>query len=156
MERETKYRGKIINYNPGNPQDYTPKNGDWVYGFYVIDKSDRHLIIEYANFKTLTFSMYEVDPETIGRLTPIHEKNDKEIYEGDIVSFHRFTQELGERMGVVEGEEIWNAEITIGELGIWLQADNEEQSGYVLLFNGFHEESFELIGNVHDNPELLK
>ena len=86
----------------------------------------------------------------------IKDKNAVEIYAGDIVKFHYFTEELGEDLGVVEGEKELIGHIVFQGLGLWFASDTEENSGYLIWFNGIHEESFEIIGNIHENPELLK
>lgn len=77
------------------------------------------------------------------------DKNGKKVYEGDIVKFHQFTQVLGENMGVSEGENEFNAVIGFGSAGITI---NDEP---LFMYDGTHEESLEVIGNIHQNPELL-
>lgn len=88
--------------------------------------------------------------------TGLKDKNDKEIYEGDIIKFHIFTQELGEGFGVYEGEREWIGEIAMESFGVWLESDTEEKSGYIINWYGTHEESIEIIGNIYENPELLR
>ena len=91
----------------------------------------------------------------IEQFTGLKDSSGVDIYEGDICKFHIFTQELGENLGVYEGEKETTVEISISEFGIWLQGDSEENSGYALWFDGIHEESFEVIGNIHENKDLL-
>lgn len=98
------------------------------------------------------------DDAVLMQCTGIKDKNGKLIYEGDICKIHIFTQELGENMGVTEGEKEFIAEIIISEHGegVVLKRKNMEDSGPIWAYYGMHEESFEIIGNIHENSELLK
>jgi len=88
--------------------------------------------------------------------TGLKDKNGTPIYEGDIVKCHYFYEALGENLGVYEAEKEIIGEIDIQEMGLWIQCDTEEDSGYLLWINGLHEDSFEVIGNIYENPELIK
>ena len=87
--------------------------------------------------------------------TGLKDKNEKEIYEGDIVNVHIFTPELGENMGVREGEKEFIAQIEFGPAGVFLKGKNNNDSGPIWAYCGMHEESFCIIGNIYENPELI-
>ena len=88
--------------------------------------------------------------------TGLKDKNGVEIFEGDICKCHIFTQELGENMGVCEGEKEFVCKIAFSpSYGVFLEG-NGENSGPIWAYGGMHEESFEVIGNATDNPELLE
>lgn len=135
MNREIKFRGKSID--------------EWVYGMlckvnegdtehgepikYKIQTDEK----EYGEY----VNCFITDENTIGQYTGLHDKNGKEIYEGDIVV---------DKEDEVMGEITWN---------------EEEASFYfsILYENGTYEEEklndwasvLEVIGNIYDNPELL-
>ena len=74
---------------------------------------------------------YEVDRETVGQYTGLKDKNGKRIFEGDILSFR------AGRTHVVRFED-----------GAFILEDSAIPIPFAI--------KSEIIGNVHDNPELLK
>lgn len=92
---------------------------------------------------------FDIDPNTIGQFTGLKDSIGKEIYEGDII-----------RSFDSKGEPIIH----------YIQYDDEE-AGFVAVLKGSAKGDFgygrcyqqwitncekEVIGNIHDNPELLK
>jgi uncharacterized phage protein (TIGR01671 family) len=80
----------------------------------------------------------------IQQFTGLHDKNGKEIYEGDVLY-----------------SELYNKEYIVGFCNgcFSLKYNNGKENGKVFyLFNhmqGAKKRSIEVIGNIHENPELL-
>ena len=112
----------------------------WAYGnLHIVEHEeygDSVYIIE-ASSTTM------VDISTIGQFTGLHDNNGKEIYEGDIVRYS-----LDDRKDV-------------GYIGFHTRSASfrviAEHTDFGIGNRGeLHELNLEVIGNIHDNPELLK
>lgn len=130
--RTIKFRGKASH------------NGEWLYGdlinihgeYHILGEDDMredgHHVTQDSDRPTW------VEPDTIGQFTSLYDKNRKEIYEGDILK--------------------------AGDIG--LLEVRFVRGVFAFLWNGNLDEEFptgspthewaEVIGNIHDNPELLK
>ena len=143
------------------------ENGDWVFGnLFIPDKKDAPTeICIGTNVIRIT---YDVIPETAGQYTGLTDKNGKKIFEGDIF---KFPDEIFESYYTSCGTEYnsWEAENygVVGfseDLGRFdfvdykfnenaVEADLHEN--HAIEFYDFVSD-LEIIGNIHDNPELLK
>ncbi len=84
----------------------------------------------------------DVYPETVGQYTGLRDKNGKKIFEGDIVLFP-----WGEK------REVFSVEFVEGEF----EAIPKRKSTDIWCIRiGSYAPEFEIIGNIHDNPELLR
>ena len=140
--RTIKFRGQIEHTN------------EWVQGYYFetpltdgktdsmpedgwsfLTGKNRHVISRNS-------CVYQVNPETVGQFTGLTDKNGVEIYEGDI---------LGGCNGSINGHEWKQEPITITfEYGrfnvpLWAAKGECDSTHYLIV-----------IGNIHDNPELLQ
>lgn len=136
--REILFRGKAINRNEGYHRTKY-KNGDWVYGLLtrLYDERFEFLPVEMTN--TDGISGIEIDYKTVGQYTGLTDKNGTKIFEGDICS--KFSNYQGKRFYFP----------IIFEEGLFF-AKYSETAGMPLCDIC---EKIEVIGNIHDNPELL-
>ena len=122
-------------------------NGEWVYGNFVkgcVD--DFAYIVEFGN-KNLCRNFVEVIPETVGQYTGLTDKNGKKIFEGDIVS--RYVNRLDKRVNASVKN---NTTVASWICEFFLYKDKKE----VFLANRVGKNDCYIIGNIYDNPELLK
>lgn len=82
-----------------------------------------------------------INDETVGEYTGLTDKNGKRIFEGDIVSSNKRKTWIG--MG-----EVW-----FGNSAFWC---GEREWAKLLRVVCLEDEQAEIIGNIHDNPELLE
>ena len=83
--------------------------------------------------------------------TGLNDKNEKEIYEGDIVLLDCYYYEEP----AFDGE----FEVVYDEInGMWLLIDLEDKENIYTFENirGYYKSEIEVIGNIYDNPEMLE
>lgn len=117
-------------------------NGEWVYGDFQLH-SLQCFIIERGTLKR-----YKVIPETVGQFTGLTDKNGKKIFEGDIVEGHCHSQwsRRLQRCVVAYERDSFEARHYV------MQGSEKRYYTYKVLFS----KDVEVIGNIYDNPELLK
>lgn len=131
--------GNLITFNQGNGEpnllNFIPeRNAKCV---CTHDEADNIIGFEDCLFA-------KVIPDTVGQYTGIDDRNGKKIFEGDIVSFTRINA-LGyttKRVGTVKYYDklpIFYIMATTGDAWDWVECGD-----------------IEVIGNIHDNPELLE
>lgn len=124
--------------------------GKWLCGDLLsVPELDRYMIMPQCPLP------YRVDPATVGQFTGLLDKNGKKVFEGDIVTF---------------GQNVY--QITF-ECGSFSLLDSEGRmipkiggiNDYCYSFGRLYDEcmwedgwayDIEIIGNIHDNPELLE
>lgn len=134
MDREVLYRGKRVD------------NGEWIFGD-LIENQGRFYIYQASNITTLPWDAknqiavcgYEIEPETRGEYTGLKDRNGKRIFEGDVVETPWDGWSHGRLVHYKNG--LFKAGTT--SLCSFIGADSPE----------YH---CEVIGNIHDNPELVE
>lgn len=107
--------------------------GEWVYGNLVV-KSDNVAIITPDDTPIGRYG--RVAPETVGQFTGLHDRNGTRIFEGDILRYS------------IMGKELWEIRWNAGRAFFGAHNSNVELGAFAF-------EVGEVIGNIHDNPELL-
>lgn len=138
MSREILFRGK---------RTYNKK---WIEGSLVVDYAgNTYIVWEYETVKGAMISSKTINvyPETVGEYTGLTDKNGKKIFEGDIIICKK------EICGnfIDSCVEIGFVEMKHGAFGL------HRKQGYYRPFKDWLEDyEYEIIGNIHDNPELLE
>jgi len=150
--RKIRFRGKVIRTINGHLR----KKGEWAYGYLLIDEEDDKYYIadDIAWFDGIPVGsfvigeLHEVDGKTVGQYIGYKDKNQREIYEGDIVRDFGFSGKEEERIGIV----VWDDDLSfIGFVIESIKGQWADEMGY-----WWEWEELEVIGNIHDNPELLQ
>ncbi|WP_295248634.1 YopX family protein [Ruminococcus sp.] len=112
---------------------------EWKYGFLSVEP--KGLVIKEP-YKNESSNVWHIDADTVGQYTGMTDKNGTKIFDGDIVDFSK-RPDNGDY-----GAVIYDADET--EFGI------EYYNIYRSLGKNYYPENIEVIGNIYDNPELLK
>ena len=134
MKREILFRGKVTKV----PKYMQDKNrmavGDWVYGSYVDYPVAQIFDLE---------DEYIVDPATVGQYTGLCDKDGKKIFEGDILMSNRWACPC--HVSFIDG----GFTLEEGETAENLGANFYDCEGDEI-------EDIQVIGNIHDTPDLAK
>lgn len=134
-------------------------NGEWVTGYYVFQRKrsgvfgqkiseldfDRHLIID------LRGKLHEVIPETVVHCTGLKDKNGKLIFTGDILESRASENK--------EDWKKWVVTFSDGSFCFEREIPRKRKHKYeenLLCVDEIELYGLTVIGNIHDNPELLQ
>lgn len=136
--REIFFRGKPIG------------SEEWA-GGSLLEYPDGRCFICFDNFSTDVLDQIEVSPDTIGQGIGLRDKNGKWIFEGDILQIDTYSYH--------EPESGYCGVVGYGEFGYglfnpaWKKRDSWR---YLLEMQGSYMTIYEIIGNIYDDPEILK
>lgn len=125
------------------------KTGEWLEGDLIHYRHDVMILpleadwFDFVPRKDNPFRLpsdkFVVDPETVGQFSTLKDKNGREIFAGDILAAQGVEEKLEVRLVRGVFAFLWNGNL-----------DDEFPTG-----SPTHEWA-EVVGNIHDNPELMK
>lgn len=150
-------------------------NGEWVIGNlvhqteYYGDPVDIYHIVDVGEFHSDYYSSEEVIPETVSQYTGMKDKNGTKIFEGDIVATRRDETRIKKLKGYYGYDSEGYPQKVPGYAGTseyfystvvdcYAEVVSNSRSGYYLRGSSRFVDAIcnEVVGNIHDNPELLK
>ena len=133
--REIKFRGKHIT------------TGEWLYGSHYDDCGEEYILPNLPG-SAVDYEDYQVDPNTVGQFTGLYDKNGTKIYEGDIIESGKGIRHLV-RFCPEQGRFDCTLTRYVGD------QDFDRTERCELSQRWIDEFGKTVIGNIHDNPELL-
>lgn len=129
--REILFRGKRID------------NGEWVEGdlSYIVHDKERMYVFPADGLDSA--DRYEVNPETLCQYTGLKDKNGNRIWENDICRYYNPEDKDG--IGIIKEDYV-----------SWIKGAIAQTNLMTPMFYLKVGKEFEVIGNIFDNPELLK
>lgn len=132
---------------------------EWVVGYYACESNHActqgslkytHYIFrdEFMDWNIGGLVQYIVDPDTVGRDTGLVDKNGNHVFEGDIVEGHLHS---------AWHHDVMRCVVAYGRNGfesrhyLNYKRSDSHYYAYKVLYSG----DVVVIGNIHDNPELL-
>ena len=141
--REIKFRGKA-------------SNGEWHYGDLEHSPIGKFCRIHEYWDNGLYKSQYDVNPTTVGQFTGLQDNDGNDVYEGDIIEMAEHQPKAG-----MIGEVLWfksvdedYPEIDVFRVGWYVRSVDRIGGEYILLPSVIPYGK--VIGNIHDNPELVE
>ena len=137
-EREILFRGKRVD------------NGEWIDGWFLPgnERQSLHPCIFVYLPETQSFECFDIDIDTLGEYTGLTDKNGTRLFEGDIVKITGFhtTAIAAVKYGSTKESTSWG----------WYFDDNDGHAYFLMSKACCEDYNGIIIGNIHDNPELLK
>jgi uncharacterized phage protein (TIGR01671 family) len=125
--REILFRGKNVG------------SGKWYYGYYV-NQYGAHEIYMPDGTDDSGFDRHHVIPETVGQYTGLNDMNGTKIFEGDITNFKTTAYHF--KNCRIKYRSYHGRYCAIDNKGCEYPMDKTFK--------------YEVIGNIHDNPELMR
>ena len=141
--RDIEFRGKRRSEIP-------ELDGEWVYGSLYHAKfwQTGNVLCKIIPYED-DGERYHIHPDTVGQYTGLKDINGVKIFEGDIVQYS-YSISTG---GILLFYITWDENVP---MYIMADVDNRPGSKYSLLKDCISKNNIAVIGNIHDNPELLE
>jgi uncharacterized phage protein (TIGR01671 family) len=151
MSERYLFRGKRVDNGEWVIGDYDVKNGCTAGGKFFEHKEPIHTITYLLKNKkgdSIHYMGYQVDSVTLGQCTGLKDRAGTLIFEGDIVSISGYDYD--------EPSNDWYGEIISYQFGFSVLNEEDDYNICLCEARGSYTTTYEIIGNIHDNGELLK
>ena len=145
--RTIKFRGKCCHSDA------------WVFGDLEVNRLDERTLIHTYYDDKRYHCQCDVRADSVGQFTGLYDKNGKEIYEGDILRYP--AKDKSQEENFVSFEVFWH-DNDCADNHIGWQIDRRHFHGCICgtsdisTFLPKYIKKMVIIGNIHDNPELLE
>lgn len=128
-------------------------NGEWVEGYYAAEPYKENTyncgyILKNENY-LFTKKAWLVDSRTVGQYTGLNDKTGRKIFEGDIIK-------IVPDCDYSDDYSISKVYSYNGVFCVDYHGDDFDSTALGFLEDYLSDGDFEVIGNIHDNPELLE
>ena len=139
--REILFRGKL------------PGTDEWVEGYVVKGRCTYILTAENIHYMSVSvmghanIDVLPVKPDSVGQYTGLTDKSGKKIFEGDICRFQEWN----------EGDMCWVGSVHYEHCQFMISGGPNKECAvdFYMQMSRFIPQNIEVIGNIHDNPELI-
>lgn len=135
MKRDIVFRGKDV------------VTGEWYYGDLEFSRYIGRAYIHTYNEDGIYCRQVEVDPDSVGQYTGLHDKNGKDIYEGDIVKHPYVDPIFGDLVEGKDGDGV-TSEVVFHDGAFVVKYDDDD---YIYLDAFTRHGHVEVVGNVFEN-----
>ncbi len=137
--REILFRGKRVD------------NGKWIEGSL---STEYYKECGCVMVSPTSDDCFKVDPETVGQYTESTDKNGTMIFEGDIVRTKKYGRIIKLKDHTYTNVSDYDTFVVCYSPCMFRLLREKPDRGFNLVNDGYAQ--LEVIGNIHDNPELLE
>lgn len=138
-------------------------NKEWTCGYFYEENDNTYIIENRQKESILNRNItHEVDPDTVCQFTGFHDKNGKEIYEGDVLLkvggvLYDIINTPYEVYGII-GFEDYSARFVINDFYLTINENKGTGNACGHSFTQDYMQGFEVVGSIHDKEwqEKLK
>lgn len=123
---------------------WNSKNKKWIYGYYFVNRGEHFISPDEVVNPLVSYNDFVVDKDSIGQYTGLKDKNGVEIYEGDVIESSCYRHVV-----IYDDDNARFAAVNVRHLNI-------EMWGCALTKEWIEDFRKEVVGNIHENPELTK
>lgn len=118
---------------------WNKKNKKWLYGYYCVNRGEHFIASDEFVNPLASYEDYVVEADTVGQYTGMKDANGVKIFEGDIIADEAYPYIIQYHEEYSQFVAVPKPNVTIAFYQQWV-----------------NERGFVVIGNVHENKELIE